>query len=241
MVEIAKRQSASLTRLLLDSHTQNRRKCDEAGVPVVFSSVKEDAGSRVHFCGATQTLLLSRVRGEEGWHSGVLGWLHIYTNLTRRAYRANRMEPRRVSAQVPIERRGRESGSEWVYLVSSVGAFGQGNAGSRPWAAAHVLSWSSLSLYFVRSLVDALIMRGVVDGLRMLCVAGVVSSVSECVLLALYRNSYPPSTTWRKGAAPFVAHFQGYVCYPPTPLHSSTPVPHPHPPSQRSHASSFSS
>lgn len=115
---------ASVARLIIRrSHTLRR------AFRLFFGSVKEDAGSHVHFCGATQMLLLSRVRGEEGWHSGVPGWLHIYTNLTRRACRANRIEPRRVSALVVSDLRGRESGSEWE--CCRWGTFGQGNAGSR--------------------------------------------------------------------------------------------------------------
>lgn len=59
--------------------------------------------------------------------------------------------------------------------VLAVGSFGQGNAGSCPWAAACLVGVESLSLLFVcsLSLVDALIMalimRGGVDGLRTLC------------------------------------------------------------------------
>jgi hypothetical protein len=95
---------ASVARLIIRrSHTLRR------AFRLFFGSVKEDAGSQVHFCGATQMLLLSRVRGEEGWHSGVPGWLHIYTNLTRRACRANRIEPRRVSALVVSDLRGRRA------------------------------------------------------------------------------------------------------------------------------------
>lgn len=84
-----------------------------------------------------------------------------------------------MSAQGPSverERAGKVCG-----CVGQWGPFGQGNAGSRPLAAAHVLSGSSLSLCACgQSLVDALIMRGGTYVMRYegeresVCFAGVV-------------------------------------------------------------------
>lgn len=47
--------------------------------------------------------------------------------------------------------------------VLAVGSVGQGNAGSRTWAAPCLIEVESLSV------IDALMMRGGVDSLRMLC------------------------------------------------------------------------
>lgn len=60
--------------------------------------------------------------------------------------------------------RERAGGRQWVGVLA-VGSVGQGNAGSRPWAAPCLIGFESLSI------IDALMMRGGVDSLRMLCYA----------------------------------------------------------------------